>query len=136
MTGDCSPSTSSSHVRYPVIDEEHPSIRLQTVGHQRPERGKAFGPNVRQPEPEEHDVVATIRPPAEQIGQHEPHPLAAHTDRGDAEHLSRGVHGRNVHGVPQQLGGPGSWAAGEFEQAAGRPERIQRLGQLTTAGKR
>src|SRR5690606_2484702 len=56
--------------------------------------------------------------------------------RGDAEHLRGGVHGRHVGGVPEQPARPGARAAGEFEHASGRPERIQRLGQLITAGKR
>jgi hypothetical protein len=120
----------------PVVNEEHPPIRPQTVRHQRPERREAFRRNVRQPEPEEHYIVATVRPPTKQISQNEAHPLTAHPGRGDVEHLSSGVHGRDLGGVPQQLGGPGTWTAGEFEHAAGRPERIQRFGQLTTARKR
>ncbi|WP_228011576.1 hypothetical protein [Nonomuraea phyllanthi] len=35
----------------------------------------------------------------------------------------------------EQLDGPSAWAAGEFEHAAGRPERIERRRQLRGSGK-
>src|SRR5690242_20514786 len=66
-TRDAAPSMISSSRAVPVVDEAHPSVRLQAVVGQGPERGEAFGWDVRQPEAEEHHVVAAVRSPAEQV---------------------------------------------------------------------
>src|SRR5918992_331708 len=48
----------------------------------------------------------------------------------------RSVHGRDVRGVTEQLVGPYAGPAGEFEHTAGRPERVERRGQLGYPRKR
>jgi hypothetical protein len=119
----------------PVVNEEHPPVRFQALGDQRPETREAVRRNVGEPEAEEHHVVAAIRPPVEQVGRHEAHPLPAYSRRGESEHLRGCVHGGEVRGVAQQLGCPCARAAGQLEHAAGRLERVERLGQLRGPGK-
>jgi hypothetical protein len=46
----------------------------------------------------------------------------------------RRVDGGDVAGVAEQLGRPGTGAAGELEDAARRPERVERVSQLGAAG--
>jgi hypothetical protein len=91
---------------------------------------------VGEPEAEEHDVVATIRPPLEQVGPDEADPLVAHAGGGEREHLRRCIHGRDPGGVAEQLLGPSARAAGELEHVARRPEGLERRLELGSSGRR
>ena len=42
---------------------------------------------------------------------------------------------RDVTGMAEQLAGPGAGTAGELQDAARRPERVERVSQLGAAGK-
>jgi hypothetical protein len=91
---------------------------------------------MRQPEPHENDVIAAVRLPGEQVGLDESHRGAAgDAARRDREHLRRRIHGGDVGGVTEQLRRPGARTAGELQDAALRPERVERVSQLVAAGK-
>ncbi len=119
-----------------VIGEEHASPRREGGGYEGPEGPESFGWHVRQPEPHEDDVVPAIWLPGEQVGLDE-------TDRGaagdaarrDREHFRGRVDGGDVTGVAQQLAGPFAGTAGELEDAARRPEPVERAREFRAAGK-
>jgi hypothetical protein len=52
----------------PVIDEHHPTAWRQRRADSRPERRESLRRDVREPEAEEHEVVAAVRRPCEQVG--------------------------------------------------------------------
>jgi hypothetical protein len=90
---------------------------------------------VREPEADENHVITAVRRPGEQIGLNEAHPFTADPGCRNGEHFRRRVYGRDVRGVTQQLAGPHSGTAGDFEHASGRLECLKRLDHLTAAWK-
>jgi len=113
-------------------------VFLQAASHHGPEGRKAIERYVREPETDENHVVTAVRRPGEEIGLNEAHPFAADfpgPGRRDGEHFRGRVHGRDVRGMTEKLAGPHSGTAGEFEHASGRPERLERLGQLVATRK-
>jgi hypothetical protein len=83
-----------------VVDEEHPAVRLEALANERPERLEALRRHIRQLEAEEHDVVAAVRHPLEDVRTHEAGARVAGTGGGNHKHLGRGVNGRDVPRVP------------------------------------
>jgi thiol-disulfide isomerase/thioredoxin len=86
-----------------IVGEEHTSSGRQAVAHQRPKRGEALERDMRQPEAEEHDVVAPVRAPREQVGEHEAHALISDSLAGESQHLRRRVDRGDRVRVTQQL---------------------------------
>ena len=83
-----------------------------------------------------NDVIPAVRFPGEQVGLDESHRGAVgDAARRDREHFRGRIDGGDVGGVTEQLTGPGAGTAGELEDAARRPERVERVSQLGAAGK-
>jgi hypothetical protein len=53
-----------------VVNQEHAAAGIQARPHELPERAEASPRDVRQPEGEEHDVVALFGAPLEEIREH------------------------------------------------------------------
>lgn len=83
------PLTEREFIRCPVgvIDEEHPSVGLQRVGDELPERLKALLGDVRESEAEEDDVVGALGTPTEDVGRDEVNVRAGDAGCGALEHL-------------------------------------------------
>ena len=92
---------------------------------------------MRNPEPEEDDVIASVTPPSEEVGEDESYSgVVANPSPGELEHLGREVDRGNRIGVAKQLHRPGSSAASELEDVTGGPERIKRCRNFIFAWER
>jgi hypothetical protein len=117
-----------------VVDEEDATSRSQAVIDERPERVKAFERDMREPESEKDDVITTVWPPREQIGEDEPDTIVfADRRASDRQHLRGGVDGGHTRGVLEHPMRPRPWSACQLEHVAGRREAVQRGLKLRAA---
>ena len=81
---------------------------------------------MREPEAEEHHVVAPVRLPCEQVGLHEADAVVADLYAGDGEHLARGVERGHARGMAEQPRRPQARPARELEHVSRGRERVER----------
>lgn len=117
----------------PVVDEEHPALRLQGAADELPERLEVPARHVRVPEAEEADVELARRLPLEDVGQ-DVVGRAAGPRAVQLEHLGDGVDGGRAIRVPDEVSGPDPGPGGELEDVAARPERLERRFELPHVG--